>query len=445
MKRITVIFLGCPKNFVDTESLLAVLKQAGYTFVTEPERSDIALLTTCAFIRSARRETYEKIRELIKLKEKGKLKRILVFGCLVQQEKEKLLRRFPAVDHFVGLDYLPKVPEIIESQRRIIYEKNPSFLSFPRYRQTISYAYLKISEGCANFCSYCRIPFLRGNYRSRPMPEILREAEAIAKTGIKEVILVSQDSTLYGIDLYHSPKLHILLKKLAKIKGIEWLRLLYTHPAHIYSELLAVIRNEEKVLKYIDLPLQHISDKILSLMGRGYLRRDVEKVIDQLQSIPNMVIRTTFIIGFPNESERDFQELVDFIRKRRFDHIGCFLYSREKSTPAYYLSPSLPYKVKKERRKILLECQKKISAEKLRSLIGSEMAVMVDGMVDKGKYHYFGRTYRDAPEIDGLVFISGEDLAMAQIYPMRITSATAYDLFAERIMAPRGFEPRSQG
>ncbi len=443
MKKVSVIFLGCPKNFVDAESILASLYKNGFTLVNNPKNAEIAILTTCAFIKSARREASRKIQEMIQLKKRGKLKKIVVFGCFVQEAKEKLLRKFTAVDHFCGLDYIPQIPQILKGKKKILYQTKPTHLSFDRYLQTKSYAYLKISEGCSNFCTYCRIPEIRGNYRSRPLEEIIQEAEVITQMGIKEIILVSQDSTLYGTDLYHSQKLHLLLKELAKVKRIEWLRLLYTHPAHIYPELLALIKEEEKILKYIDLPLQHISNKILSLMGRGYLRKDVSRVLDHLLSIPGMTIRTTFIVGFPKETEEDFRELLNFIQKVKFDHIGCFLYSRERSTPAYSLSPQIPYRVKKERQKILLSYQKKISEEKLKSLIGKEMAVMIDERVNRGKYSYLGRTYRDAPEIDGLVLIKGNNLTVGKIYLMRIVSATPYDLYAE--MAPRGFEPRSQG
>ncbi len=443
MKKVSVIFLGCPKNFIDTEAILATLYKGGFNLVNDLRAAEIAILTTCAFIKSARRETNRKIRKLIRLKKEGRLKKVVVFGCLVQQAKEKLLSQFPEIDHFVGLDYITKIPEMLKGKERIVYKLKPTYLAFDRFLQTKSYAYLKISEGCSNFCAYCQIPKIRGDYRSRPMEEILEEAKAIAQIGIKEIILVSQDSTLYGTDLYRSQKLHLLLKELTKIKGIEWLRLLYTHPAHFYPELLEIIKNEEKILKYIDFPLQHISDKILYLMGRGYLREDVERILDFLFRIPEMTIRTTFIVGFPKETEEDFRELLDFTKSVKFDHIGCFLYSRERFTPAYYLSPQIPYRVKKERQRLLLSCQKKISEEKLKSLIGKEMAVMVDRRVNGRRYSYLGRTYREAPEIDGSVLIRGNNLAIGKIYPMRIVAATAYDLYAE--MAPRGFEPRSQG
>lgn len=433
MKKVSVIFLGCPKNFIDTEAILATLYKNGFTFVNDPKEAEIAILTTCAFIKNGRKEVNKKISELLQLKKRGKLKKVLVFGCLVQVGKEKLLKNFPEVDHFVGLDYIPEIPKIIRKGKKIVYQPKPTYLSFDRYLQTKSYAYLKISEGCSNFCAYCLIPQIRGNYRSRPMAEIVQEARAIAQMGIKEIILVSQDSTLYGTDLYQSPKLHLLLKELVKIKGVEWLRLLYTHPAHIYPELLELIKEEEKILKYLDLPLQHISDKILKLMGRGYSRRDVERILDHLLNIPKMAIRTTFIIGFPQETERDFQELLDFVKEVKFDHIGCFLYSREKFTPAYSLSPQIPYPVKRERQKTLLSCQKRISEEKLKSLIGEKIAVMIDEKVNRKGYSYLGRTYRDAPEIDGLVFIPGNNLAIGRIYPVKIVASNTYDLYGEKI------------
>ncbi len=430
-KRVSLIFLGCPKNFIDSEAILANLLKGGWELVKEVEKAEIAILTTCAFIKRARKEAKEKIRELISLKKKGKIKKIIVFGCLVQAMPEELPKRFPGVDYFIGLDYIPDISNILSQgfSERIIYKKQPTYLSFERWVQTPSYAYLKISEGCSNFCAYCRIPYLRGTYRSRPIEEILKEAKEIGRMGIKEIILVSQDSTLYGTDLYSTPSLHHLLKRLAEIKEIEWLRLLYTHPAHIYPELLDVIKSEPKVLKYIDLPLQHISNKILLAMKRGYLRKDAERIIDQLREIPEMVIRTTFIVGFPGESEKDFSLLLDFIQEKRFDHIGCFTYSREKGTAAYSLPQQIPYRIKKKREKILMLCQREISRQKLKALIGKEIPVLIDC---KKRDFYIGRTFRSCPEIDGYVLIKDKELKIGNIYPMRIFAASAYDLYASR-------------
>ncbi len=429
--KVSLTFFGCPKNFVDTEACLAAFLKNNCSIVRRVEESDVAFLSTCAFIKPARREVEKKIKEYLALKRKRVIKKLVVFGCLVQEERERLLKLFPEVDSFIGLDYIPRIPRLIKEGKKIIYKKHPTYLSFPRYLQTLSYAYLKISEGCSNFCAYCRIPYIRGSYRSRPKEEIIKEAKEIAQMGRRELILVSQDSTLYGTDLYSFPSLHSLLKELVKIKEVSWIRILYTHPAHIYPELLSFIENEEKVLKYIDLPLQHISDRILSLMNRGYKRRDVEKILVSLKKIPGMVLRTTFIVGFPQEKEEDFASLLNFLEEWRFDHIGCFLYSPERETPADSLSPKIPYPEKLERRRVLMTLAKKIAQEKLTQLVGKEMAVIIDQKREGKKFNYLGRTYRDAPEIDGKVFIRGDGLKVGEIYPLRIRRADAYHLYAK--------------
>lgn len=432
--KISLITLGCPKNLVDSETILGYLAKSNYTLSADWKNSDIVIINTCAFLKSAVREAEQWINKVIAYKKKGKVKKIIVAGCYPQQDSTTLLRKFPPIDSIIGIDNLSKIAKIcvFESSAQNI-KKNPEYIAdykTPRLVTTNHYAYLKIADGCDNFCTYCLIPQIRGRFRSRKINDIISEARNLAQKGIKEIILIAQDTTLYGKDIYDRLSLAKLLKNLVRIKELQWLRILYTHPAHWTDELIQVYQDHPQICRYIDLPLQHISDTVLKMMNRPYTRKQVEALIAKLRKIPNLAIRTSFIVGFPGETEKDFQDLLSFVKAQKFAHLGCFSYSREKGTIAYNLPNQVPQKIKQERYAQIMTAQQKISLKRMKKFIGKKIKVMIESKAVNKNYEFIGRTEYDAPEIDGVVYVKNPNLKIGDIIKVKITSAQPYSLFA---------------
>ncbi|MCK5533523.1 30S ribosomal protein S12 methylthiotransferase RimO [bacterium] len=436
MRNIGIISLGCPKNLVDSEIIIGLLIKKGFILVSETklDKADILIVNTCSFIQPAKEESVDTILKLAKYKKNGRCKLLIVAGCMVQQYKDKLIGQLPEVDFFVGTGDIFKIVKIIEGRaRKKIYADMPGCLydaKTPRYISTPFYmAYIKIAEGCNNQCSYCLIPSLRGKYKSRPMASILEEARKLSEKGVKEINLIAQDTTFYGMDLYGKFKLSVLLKELAKIKEIKWIRLLYTYPSHINAELVKTIARYKKICKYIDLPLQHINDRILFLMNRHYNKNDILDLINYLRlEIPNISLRTVFINGFPRETEEEFNELLDFIKKIKFENVGSFIYSREKGTKAFFLKPQIFEKIKKERQRKLMNIQQKILCEKNKKELGKIKEVVIESQCDKKNY-LKTRLKEDAFGIDRSVYVySKAAKKIGDFIQIKITGTGIYDL-----------------
>ena len=442
--RIGIKSLGCPKNLVDSEVICGKLREKGYRIDGKINNSDIVIINTCSFIREAVEESVEAILSLVKLKKESKIKHIIVTGCLPQRYKDdNLAQEFPEVDAFLGVGNLFEIDNVIESilQGEKIYKvcPEPKFLynhNSPRIILTPKhYAYIKISEGCQNNCSYCLIPKIRGNYRSRKMEDIVEEVKMLSeKQNLSEIILIGQDTTLYGIDLYGEYKLAELLKKLSllELNNLKWIRLLYTHPAHYNDELIEVIANYPKICPYLDLPLQHTSDKILKRMNRPLKKNYIISLINKLRDlIPNLTLRTTFMVGFPGETEQDFKELLSFVKEFRFERLGAFIFSREEGTPAYNFSPQIPMRVKKERLKKIMLIQQTISREINEHCLGKEIEVLVDEIKLGKPTISIGRTKGDAPEIDEKVIIRTDKVKVGDFIKIKVIEALEYDLLGE--------------
>jgi ribosomal protein S12 methylthiotransferase len=432
-----VIFLGCPKNQVDSEYILGSLTEAGYSLTTDPRSADLIVITTCAFLQSAVRESEAAIEEALKLKRGSWSKKVVVAGCLVERYGKSLKHRFPSVDLWVPLADMHRIGQLIANRPSQFASRSegsssctlhfasctdtPRVLSTPPH-----FAYLKIADGCDNRCSYCMIPDIRGQFRSRPMPQILGEAEALARSGVRELILVAQDTTLYGTDIYGKPSLARLLQKLARINSIRWLRLMYTHPAHITEDVIDQFASNPKLCRYVDLPIQHVADRLLAKMNRRYMREDVELLLESLRAIPDMHIRTTIIVGLPGETEGDFNELLTFVRTARFDRLSCYAYSPEPGTEAARLPAQVSPAVKKERVRHLMLTQAAISRANLRKLVGRKLTMLVDSPG-------IGRTQWDAPEIDGVVKLSGRKAAPGRLVRAFVTGSSTHDLSARAL------------
>jgi len=442
--KIGIKSLGCPKNFVDSEVICGELREKGYQISEKIDSSDIVIINTCSFIRDAVEESIEEILNLVKLKKEGKIKHIIVTGCLPQRYKDdNLSLELPEVDAFLGVGDLLNIDNVVKSvlQDEQIYtvSPEPKFLYNHNTPRTIltpqHYAYIKISEGCQNNCSYCLIPQLRGNYRSRKMEDIIDEVKILSeKQNLFEIILIGQDTTLYGIDLYGEYKLAELLKKLSllKLNNLKWIRLLYTHPAHYNDELIEVIANSPKICPYLDLPLQHISDKILKRMNRPVKKDYIISLINKLRDrIPNLTLRITFMVGFPGETDEDFEELLNFVNEFRFERLGTFIFSREEGIPAYDFPQQIPMRIKKERLKELMLTQQPISKEINSSYIGKEIEVLIDEIQSDKPKIAMGRTLADAPEIDGKVIIRGDKAQVGKFIKVKVTEALEYDLIGE--------------
>jgi len=448
-KRVGFISLGCPKNLVDTEVMMGQLKQTGYEITNKIEDAETLVINTCAFIEAAKQESIDTILEAASLKERGITKRLVVAGCLVERYRDELIKELPEVDFFIGTDEIEKISEAVndrnhfrEIQLKPIGGKTAVYLydlDTPRYRATPPYmAYIKIAEGCDRPCSFCAIPLMRGSFRSRRLDSILKEAKNLAEQGVKEVVLIAQDSSRFGEDLGEREALSKLIRALGEIEGIEWIRVMYTYPTHISDEFLSAIAETPKAVKYLDMPLQHASRKILKLMRRGGSRESLERLIKKVrEKVPGITIRTTFIVGFPGETDEDFQELLTFVRNCQFDNVGVFVYSDEEGTDAFNLPNKVDLKIAKQRRAILMKEQAKISKQKNKEKIGKVFRVLFEGVSPESDLLFHGRHQGQAREIDGYILINKipENLVpqIGEFYDVRITRAMEYDLIGEII------------
>ena len=436
------ISLGCDKNLVDSEVMLGLLDAKGYRIVDEEQEADIIVINTCCFIHDAKEESIRTILEMAEYKKEGRPKALIVTGCLAQRYQQEILKEIPEVDAVVGTASYDRILRVIEEalagdgRVELSDIDNLPLVDEKRLLTTGGhYAYLKIAEGCDKHCTYCIIPKIRGNYRSVPMERLMKEAEELAEQGVKELILVAQETTLYGKDLYGERSLHRLLEGLCKIGGIRWIRLLYCYPEEIYDELIQVIKKEKKICHYLDLPIQHASDEILKRMGRKTSREQLEKIIWKLrEEIPDITLRTTLITGFPGETKEQHEELMEFIDEMEFDRLGVFTYSPEEDTPAADMPDQIPEEVKEERQAELMELQQEIAFDQAEEMTGREVLVMVEGkVVDEDAY--VGRTYRDAPNVDGLIFIhTEEELMSGDFARVKVAGALEYDLIGELIV-----------
>lgn len=446
---IHIASLGCPKNLIDSEVMAAALVEDGLELVPSPEKAEIIIINTCAFILPAREESIDEIFRMAHMKREGVCRYLVVAGCLPQRYGTLLEEEIPEADLFLGTGEVPRIAAHIASLQdgarpeRRSFTGRPDFLMDSSHRRLLSTpphtAYLKIAEGCSNHCSYCVIPAVRGQFRSREMDDILREATVLARAGVKEIVLTAQETTRYGSDLGTVPRLHDLLREMAPIEGIEWIRLLYTYPSNLADDLFRTIRDLEKVCPYIDIPVQHIDDGILGLMNRkggGDLIR--ETIAHARKIIPGVALRTSLIVGFPGETEEAFDRLLAFVRETRFDHLGVFEYSKEEGTGAAALPGHLPEEVKRLRRGIIMEEQAAISREINQSLIGSATKIIIEEPSDIEGFDYIGRAQRQAPEIDGITYVKAGKRAVGDIVTGTITGADEYDLFAEAEIKPRG-------
>ena len=423
-EKIGIITMGCSKNTVDSERLMAQLKINDFEIVDNPNEADSLIINTCGFIDSAKEESINAILEATALKKENKVKKVYVAGCLSERYEVELKKDIPEVDKYFGTeDYKGIVEELGGNLKRELLGERE--LTSPKH-----YAYIKISEGCDNPCSFCAIPLIRGGYRSKSIEDLVTETKSLSAKGVKELIIIGQDTTEYGIDLYGKRNLGELLDRLSEVDGIDWIRLLYTYPSHFPIDAIETIARNKKVLNYVDVPLQHISDNVLKGMQRGITKRRTIELIETLrEKIPNLTLRTTFIVGFPNETEQDFNELCEFITETKFDRVGVFNYSQEDDTSGYPLGNPIPEEVKIERNNTLMEIQKEISAEKNSSFVGKNLNVIVDRL--EGEY-FITRSERDAPEVDGEVLISNkEEIEIGNIYNVEIIDYNDYDLFAK--------------
>ena len=437
--QIGLISLGCPKNQVDAERMLALMDEAGHSIVDYVDGCDVVIINTCGFIDDAKREAIENILDTVELKKEGLVKKIIVTGCLAQRHKEEIAKEIPEVDAVIGIgangDILTVIENVMSADELI--ESFPPQSELPLDGQRIlttpeHWAYLKIADGCSNRCTYCTIPSIRGDMRSRKMENIVDEAKQLAEVGVKELIVIAQDTTSYGLDIYGELKLPELLDKLCEIDGIEWIRLLYCYPDRITDELIATIRDQEKIANYIDLPLQHANDRILKAMNRRGTADDIRNTIEKLRAeIPDVVIRTTFITGFPGEDEEAFDDLAAFVNEVEFDRLGCFSFSPQEGTPAYDMADQVEDDVKVRRGEIIMQDQLAIMEEKNNEKIGNTYKTIVEEY-DSYSDSYIGRTYMDAPEIDSVVkFTSSENLEIGDFVDVKIFDFDEYDLIGE--------------
>ena len=439
MKKIGMVSLGCPKNTVDTELVLGDLLHNGYQITPDQEDAEVIIVNTCGFIEASKRESINTILEMASLKKDGKCKQLIVTGCLAERYSEELLKEIPEIDHMLGVNQYPNLKNLLNgagktSGRNHVHDPAQYFESYAnRVLTTPKYtAYIKIAEGCSNKCAFCIIPRMRGPFRSRSVESILDEAKQLAGSGVKELNLISQDTTMYGIDLRMKNGLVSLLNSLAEIDGVEWLRLLYCYPTFVSNALIDAIRDVGKICKYMDVPLQHTHDFMLKHMKRQETEKQVRNMLDALRkNVPGIALRTTFITGFPGEKDEHFQHMADFLTEIEFDHVGIFTYSNEEGTTAYEYSDQVPKKVAKERRDMLMQIQQEISQRKNAAKVGQVHPILVEGVDSEEGYLVTGRLATQAPEIDGQVILEECDARAGQIVPMLITGATDYDLVAK--------------
>jgi|WetSurMetagenome_2_1015567.scaffolds.fasta_scaffold80116_2 ribosomal protein S12 methylthiotransferase len=429
--KVSVITLGCSKNTVDSERLMKQIQLNKIGLIDDPNKAETIIINTCGFIEAAKEESISTILEAVSMKNEGKIKKVIVAGCLSERYKDDLVREIPEVDVFFGTEnYEGIIKELGGNLKKELLGER--LLTTPSHS-----AYLKISEGCDHPCSFCAIPLMRGLHKSKPMDELIREAEFLALKGTKELVLIAQDTTDYGKDLDSKTNISQLLRKLSEIKGIEWIRLMYAYPSKFPDDLIEEIKTNPKVCKYVDIPLQHISDDVLKSMRRGVTAERTRKLLHKLRKeIPDITIRTTFIVGYPNETEKDFEELCDFVREIKFDRIGTFTFSVEENTSSFILGDPVPDEEKERRKDILMEIQKDISLKKNESFVGRKLKTLVEAV--EGDF-YIGRSYRDAPEVDGEILISKKNnkVKISNFYDVVIKDYDEYDLFGDVLLTER--------
>ena len=434
--KLLFISLGCDKNLTDTEVMLGLLASRGYEMTDDECEADIIVINTCCFIHDAKEESIQNILEMAEYKKEGSLKALIVTGCLAQRYRQEILDEIPEVDAVLGTtaydQILDAVDEALKGQNSVRMEDLQRLPKVEAKRQVTTgghFAYMKIAEGCDKHCTYCIIPKIRGRFRSRPMEELIREAEELAEQGVKELILVAQETTLYGKDLYGEKSLPVLLRKLCKISGLRWIRVLYCYPEEITDELIRVMKEEPKICHYLDLPIQHANDDILKRMGRKTSKQELIDIVEKLRKeIPDICLRTTLITGFPGETQEQYEELYRFVSEMEFDRLGVFTYSPEEDTPAALMPDQIEESVKEERQAELMELQQEIAFEAAEKMVGKEVLVMIEGKVADENV-YVGRTYKDAPNIDGLIFVeTGVELVSGDFAKVRVTGALEYDL-----------------
>ena len=439
MRKVLFISLGCDKNLADSEEMLGMLVENGYTLTNDETEAEIIVVNTCAFIHDAKEESINSILEMARYKTEGVLKVLLVTGCLAQRYKEEIIKEIPEVDAVLGTtsfgDIIKALDKVFEGERYLEFKDINALTEISKKRVLTTggyYGYLKIAEGCDKRCTYCIIPKLRGNYRSIPMEQLISQAEYLAGQGVRELILVAQETTVYGKDIYGKKCLHKLLKELCKIPGIQWIRILYCYPEEIYPELIQTMKEEKKICHYLDLPIQHCSDKILKKMGRRTTKQELIDIVTLLRKeIPDIILRTTLITGFPGETEEDHEELMEFIDTMEFDRLGVFTYSAEEDTPAANMPNQIAEEVKQDRQAELMELQQEISIDKGNDKIGTCVEVMIEGKV-ADENAYVGRTYGDAPNVDGYIFINTDtELMSGDFARVHVTGALEYDLIGE--------------
>jgi len=430
--KVKLITLGCSKNLVDSEFILSQLKSNDIQIVDNEEDAENVIINTCGFIEAAKQESIDTIMRAVDLKNKGRIKNVYVAGCLSDRYKTELEKDIPEVNKYFGATDKPQTIFSILNELGVDYKKNligERILTTPSH-----FAYLKISEGCDNPCSFCAIPIMRGVHRSKPLQEIIMEAQKLASKGVKELVIIGQDTTYWGLDIdeYKKRSLSVVLSELSKIKGIEWIRLMYAYPSRFPEDLISTIRDTDNICNYIDIPVQHISDNVLKSMRRGITKKTLTDLLYRLKNeIPGIAVRTTLITGYPDETDEDFTELLDFVKEFKFDRLGVFTYSHEDGTYAANIPDRIPQKEKLNRQKILLDAQREISVRKNLESVGQVVKVLIDR---KESDYYIGRSYKDSPEIDQEIYISGSELDIGEFYDVRIFDAEEFDLFGEIII-----------
>ena len=439
--KILFISLGCDKNLADTEVMLGLLASRGYEMTDDETQADIIVINTCCFIHDAKEESIQNILERAEYKKTGQAKALIVTGCLAQRYRQEILEEIPEVDEVLGTSAYDKILDAVDAAlagKQEVMLADIDALPLPETKRLVTtgghFAYLKIAEGCDKHCTYCIIPKIRGNFRSVPMERLVKEAKELAEQGVKELILVAQETTLYGKDLYGEKSLHVLIKELCKISGIRWIRILYCYPEEITDDLIQVMKEEPKVCHYLDLPIQHANDEILKRMGRRTSKQELIDIIGKLRrEIPDICLRTTLITGFPGETKEQHEELMDFVDEMEFDRLGVFTYSPEEDTPAAVMPDQIDEEVKEKRQAELMELQQDIAFDNAQDMVDREVLVMIEGKV-ADENAYVGRTYRDAPNVDGLIFINtDEELLSGDFARVKVTGAVDYDLIGELI------------
>ncbi|WP_164102117.1 30S ribosomal protein S12 methylthiotransferase RimO [Candidatus Laterigemmans baculatus] len=461
--RYAVISLGCPKNLVDTEQMLGRLQHDGYALTADPEGADFVVINTCGFIDAARAESFGAIDEMLQMKREGRIRGVIVSGCLAERQRDALLEERPEIDALIGVFGRDEIVAVADrlvgsphgaavhgsevdgiEEQRTIFRPAPVRALPDNFRLAATpqhFAYLKISEGCDRLCTFCAIPKMRGKHASKPLEQVVAEARQLAASGVREIVVVAQDTTYYGIDLYGRPRLAELLRELDAVEGLDWIRLMYFYPMYIDDHLIDTIAGAERIVPYIDIPLQHASDAMLKRMSRRVNRADTERLLDQMRAkIDNLILRTTFITGFPGETDADFAELVDFVNRQQFERLGVFTYSFEPDTPAARLPNHVDEAVKEERREALMHVQQKIAFDRNASLVGQTLDFIIDAPLEEQPGVWLGRSFADAPDVDGVSFISetGEHaLAAGQMVGCEVVASQGYDLVAVPVAEPR--------